>query len=151
MAESGAGSDSPRPDEPAAQDPSINSAIMQGEWGGVSPPKHRPPRVRSPVDNYALGLDGYEGLLLHAISPSLAKKVYPKIATSVVERFVVAVLVVGTVVGTLPLLITSLHPSYLYLSAICFIPAFHRFALIDLRILRLLLRQVRQSAWCEAY
>jgi hypothetical protein len=131
---SAGGWDSPRP--LAADVQGVASAMPRVEEAGEGVKMHG-------STNYALSpVDGYEGLLLHAISPKWAEVAFPYLATPPVEGFVMAVLVVVSVVATLPFLIESLPLSLCYISTLNLVPAIHRIALIDLRVLRLLLRQV---------
>jgi hypothetical protein len=92
--------------------------------------------------NYAWSpVDGYKGLILHHISPWLAERVFPYIATNTAEAFVGAMLGFGGAFSSLPMLNSSLPVRWTLASFIMYVPAIHRVALVDVRVLRLLLRE----------
>jgi hypothetical protein len=96
--------------------------------------------------NYALSpVDGYEGLLLDAISPALAQRAYPYLATPLTDAVMRSLLVLGSIISTPAVINGDLPLPLVYVSAVCIVPALHRLALVDLRVLRLLLRQVSDS------
>jgi hypothetical protein len=57
--------------------------------------------------------EGYQGLLLHAISPQLAERLYPYLATEAAEASFGSVLLVATIVSSLPLLAREVVPMWL--------------------------------------
>lgn len=84
---------------------------------------------------------GYSGLLLHAISPRLAERVYPYIATETAEKFIVLCFLVGGGMSSTAIVSTRVPVQLALASFAMYIPALHRTLLIDLRELVLMLRQ----------
>jgi hypothetical protein len=92
--------------------------------------------------NYAYDEDeGYAGLLLYKLSPRVAERVYPIVATRAAELFVAAMLVIGMTASLPPLVFPSAPRQMTYISFLVYIPAIHRLALVHTRRFVLLLRQ----------
>jgi hypothetical protein len=92
--------------------------------------------------NYAWShVDGYEGLLLHRLSPKLAERVYPWIATVRVEAFLGLLLAFGGTFASLPVVSPRFPEGWAMVSFILYLPALQRLALLDVRVLRLLIRE----------
>lgn len=110
------------------------------------PPSSLPPPAigkRWSGNSYALSpIDGYEGLLLRAISQRLAETVYPYIASERLEPVWglinmlanVAIIALYLVRGISAWLVPGL-------SFIILVPACQRLSMIDVRILAVLVRQ----------
>lgn len=82
---------------------------------------------------------GYQGLLLHSLSPAVAEVVYPIIATMKFDSFMTVLFTVLFLVATLPLLVPSLPVTWTHILAFAYVPVLHRLLLLDMRIVRLLL------------
>lgn len=91
--------------------------------------------------NYAYTASGYDGLLLHAISPRLAEAVYPWIATPAAAKVVTVSLFVGGGFSSLPIISKRFPVEWALGSFAIHVPFLHAAMLIDLRELRLLFRQ----------
>jgi hypothetical protein len=92
--------------------------------------------------NYAWSqVDGYEGLLLYRLSPKLAERMYPWIATERVEAFLGLVQAFGGIFASLPVVSRRFPESWTMVTFIEYLPALQRLALVDLRVLRLLFRE----------
>lgn len=92
--------------------------------------------------NYAYSTSGgYDGLLLHAISPRLAEVVYPWVATPAAAKVAAVALFVGGGFSSLPMVTKRLPVEWALGSFAFHIPFLHAAMLIDLRELRLLYRQ----------
>lgn len=89
---------------------------------------------------------GYQGLLLHWISPALADKWYPILTDPKLEKVINVLTQVGSLVPTAAMITSALPTNTMYLALLLYIPALHRFALLDLPVLRLLLQDF--ETWC---
>lgn len=84
---------------------------------------------------------GYGGLILHAISPAWAGKIYPWLATDPVEKLASLSLLICSGIASMPCITTKVPLRWTQASWGVYLSALHRTSLIDLRLLRLLLRQ----------
>jgi hypothetical protein len=84
---------------------------------------------------------GYDGLLLNAISPQIAEWVFPFVATAKAEVIVMSFVFMAFLLG-LSAYTSPAVPRALFIpSVVQALPAIVRLAQIDLRVLRLLVRE----------
>jgi hypothetical protein len=95
--------------------------------------------VFGPTDFAYHSACGYQGLLLHSLSPVVAEVVYPIIATMKFDGFMTVLFTVLFLVATLPLLVPSVPVTWTHILAFAYVPVLHRLLLLDMRIVRLLL------------
>lgn len=110
----------------------------------LPPPSPLPESAPATPNNYAYDASGsgYEGLLLHRLSPRLAEWAFPFLATSTADLFAFMTMSLASSVSCLPLLLPTLFPGILtQASLLIFVPVLHRACFTDLNIMPLLLHQ----------
>lgn len=83
--------------------------------------------------------------MLHVISPRLASWAYPCLATRRIETALGSLMAVGVVISSRPLLSRHMPMWLTYVSIAVYPPLLHRLLLMDVRVVRLLLRQFETS------
>lgn len=116
---------------------------LQDSSGGIDLNElDRAATAKDPKIDFAYDVNtGYDGLLLHAISPAWAGRLYPWLATDPFEKLASLSLLVCSGIASMPCITTKVPVSWTQASWGVYLSALHRTSLIDLRLLRLLLRQ----------
>jgi hypothetical protein len=99
--------------------------------------------VHKVPSNFAFdSLRGYQGLILHDLSPRLAERLYPYIATKRAEVICLLNIAGSVLISAAPLVGRGYLPvEFTWVAVMAHLSAFQRFALLETRILRQIFRQ----------
>jgi hypothetical protein len=124
---------------PLQESPALGGdEVPSDEWCRTTAP------LKAEGNEFSLSLEGsgHHDLLLRAILPGrLASRVYPHIVSRTAGAIAVLSLAIGTVVPVLALYVRSVPIQWTWACLLAAVAGLRRAALLDLRVLKLLLRQ----------